>query len=72
MEELARQIQSYVYAFSDPDNVSWADIGSRRAGDALVPAQRRFRGRVRWNTCGAGGDGAGAGGKVQAPGDGWC
>ena len=25
LEELARQIQSYVHACSDPDNVSWAD-----------------------------------------------
>ena len=45
MEELARQIQSYVDANSDPDNVSWADsrfyTGSRRAGDALVPSLRR-------------------------------
>ena len=31
------------------------------------PAQRRFRGRVWWNASGAGGDEAGAGGKVQAP-----
>ena len=35
------------------------------------PAQRRFRGRVWWNAGGAGSDGAGAGGKVQA-GCGWC
>ena len=42
MEELARQIQSYVDAYSDPDNVSWADsrfyAGSRRAGDVVVPS----------------------------------
>ena len=37
MEEPARQIQSHVDAFSDLDNVSWADsrfhTGSRRVGD---------------------------------------
>ena len=31
------------------------------------PSQRRFRGHMRWNAGGAGGDGAAAGGKVQAP-----
>ena len=45
MEELARQVQSYVDAYSDPDNVSWTDsrfyAGSRRAGGALVPSLRR-------------------------------
>ena len=45
MEELAKLIQSYVDAYSDPDNESWADsrfyIGSQRAGDALVPSLRR-------------------------------
>ena len=38
-------IQSFVDAYSHPDNVSWADsrfyTGSRRAGDALVPSLRR-------------------------------
>ena len=37
-KELARQIQSYVGACSDPDNVSWSDsrffTDSHRAGDA--------------------------------------
>ena len=32
------------------------------------PAQRRSRGRVWWNVGGVGGDSAGAGGQVQAPG----
>ena len=40
-----RQIQSYIDAYSDHDNVSLADsrfhTGSRRAGDALVPSLRR-------------------------------
>ena len=40
MEALARQFQSYVDGYRDPDNVSWADsrfyIASRRAGEALV------------------------------------
>ena len=44
MEELARQIQSHVDPYSDPDNVSRADsrfyAGLRRAGDALVPSLR--------------------------------
>ena len=34
----------------------------------IDPAQRRFRGRTWWNSGGSGGDGADAGGKVQAPG----
>ena len=45
MEELARQIQSHVDAYSDPDNVSWADshfyTGSRRLGYDLAPSIRR-------------------------------
>ena len=46
MEDLARQIQSYVDAYSDPNNVSWADsrfyTGSQRAGGALVPSLWRW------------------------------
>ena len=49
MEELARQMQSSVDAYNDPDNVSWSDsrfyTGSRRAGDALVPSLRRHGAR---------------------------
>ena len=45
MEELARQIQCHLDAYSELHNVSWADsrlyTGSRRAGDALVPSLRR-------------------------------
>ena len=46
MQELARQIQSYVDANNDPDNVSWSDsrfyIGSRRAGDSPVQHFQRI------------------------------
>ena len=45
VEELARQIQSSVDAYSGPDNVSWSEsrlyTGSWRAGGALVPSLRR-------------------------------
>ena len=42
--DVARLMENYVDAYSDPDNVSWSDslfyTGSRRAGDALVPCLR--------------------------------
>ena len=45
MEEPARQIQSYVHAYSDLDNEGWADsrfyTGFWWVGDALVPSLRR-------------------------------
>ena len=85
MEELTRQIQSYVDAFSDPDNTSWCLLhvfytcsrlwfpSLRRHVARQIkefretePAQQRFRGRAWWNSGGSGGDGAAAGGKVQA------
>ena len=51
IQELARQIQSYVDANNDPDNVSWSDsrfyMGSRRAGDS--PAQH-FQ-RITFGRC---------------------
>ena len=76
MAELARQIPSYVDAYSDVDNVIWADeletpwyrlFGGTLPGQIkdfkeTEPAQRRSRGRVWWNARGFGGDGAGAGG----------